>query len=210
MRQVQVILTCDACSAWHDAEVAEGVATVPASGGQTLDLCPDHRETMAPFLALVAEWGQSPDGAASRPVGARRRGRTPSPAAEVPAQDAPATAPPAPKNRRGGKRARARRAAATAAPGSFACPLGCDHTTATPHGMGQHLRATHGRTASEVFGGTCPLCNHVGTAAGMGVHARLSHGSGSVYALFAQATAEGDPHGVIASRVKAVGQAAPV
>jgi hypothetical protein len=73
-----------------------------------------------------------------------------------------------------------------------------------------HLRAAHNTTGTAVYGGTCPVCNHDGAPAGLGTHGRTAHGATSVHALFAMATAAGDPHGVITSRAQAIGQAANV
>lgn len=221
MKQVSVLLTCDACHAWKDREVSTDVATVSVSAEQTLDLCPEHRDALSRVWALVAEWGVSPTPARrlsgrarTNGAGVSARSVSAAPPAEAdPPADAPGTAPQGPKKQRGGKRARARRANATAAstapPGSFACPL-CTDTPSTAHALTQHFRARHNRTGSEVYGAVCPVCNHTGTAQGLGTHGRLAHGLTPVAALFAAATAAGDPHGVIASRVEAFGQAADV
>lgn len=199
MRQITVVVECDPCMAWQGRTTTDGVETVPAAGTQTLDLCPEHREALAPFLALVAEWGTSPE-ATTR---GRRTVRTPDPEA----------APTAPRNRRGGKRARARRenatGASTALPGSFACPV-CPATPANPAAMSSHLRNTHHTTASEVYGTRCPVCPDYTAATGraLGIHGTNVHHVAGVPGLFALATASGDPHGVIASRAEAFGLAA--
>lgn len=209
MKQIQVIVECDPCMAWHGTSTTEGVETVAVSGEQTLDLCPDHRENFGPFIVLVAEWGASPQGAASTKGRTRNRATSAAPPAEV----APGTAPTATNNRRGGKRARTRRAnavaASTPAPGSFACPL-CATTPATPAAVSSHLRNVHGTTGSDVYGTRCPVCPDYTSATGraLGIHGTNVHHVAGLPGLFAMAHAEGDPHGVIASRAEAVGLAA--
>lgn len=211
-RRVEVILLCDAHMAWHDVEVTEGVETVAVSGNQSIDLCPEHRDMAHPFFLLVSEWGAT--------VKHRRKGPDRAPASRSTSAVAPAlapvevdpsgTAPAATTNRRGGKRARTRRAnatgASTAAVGAVTCPL-CPHTADTPKNMNNHLRGRHHLSGAEVYGTVCPLC---GTACDSR-HGMAHHGvAGGMPALFARATAEGDPHGVIASRAEAFGKAAGV
>jgi hypothetical protein len=220
MRQVTVVLTCDACMAWKEREVAEGVATVPVSGHQTLDLCPEHTDALRRVWALVAEWGVDGTTAPTRRRTASRRSATngsasatPPAGADHPTDDAPETAPTAPRNRRGGKRARARREGSqgprTAAPGSFSCPL-CDATPANAASLSAHVRTQHHTTASEVYGSVCPVCDHTSaTGRALGIHARTAHDiTTGVPGLFAEGTVQGDPYGVIASRAAAFGKAA--
>jgi hypothetical protein len=56
-------------------------------------------------------------------------------------------------------------------------------------------------TAGESYGGTCPLCGESGWEA-LGRHAK-AHQIESVFELFQSAIAAGDPHGVVAERLKA-------
>jgi len=202
MKQVRIRVTCDACAAWHETDNDEGVQTVPAAGTQTLDLCPSHRTDLAPFLSLIAEWGASTQRASKR---AHQNGVTlPSSAPVAPAE--PGSAP----NRRGGKRARQRRANASAQPaptGELTCPL-CQHPSASGDALGHHLRLMHSTTTMAVYGDTCPLCGHQGTARGLGSHGGHAHSISGTAALFAAAQQQGDPYGVIASRVAAMAAAA--
>jgi hypothetical protein len=193
VRQVQVIVTCDPCKAWHDSENSEGVQTVPVAGGQTLDLCPSHRTDLAPFLALVAEWGATPSS-----TGRIKRATpvAPTPVAAAPTGNTP--------SKRGGKRARARRASAE--PGAelpLTCPL-CDHVSVSAGALTAHVGSQHQTTLTTLYGGTCPVCAHEGDARGLGTHANKGHQVGSAAALFALAQSQGDPHGVIAGRALAV------
>lgn len=199
MRQVRIRVTCDACAAWHQAETEEGVQTVPVSAGQTLDLCPSHRSDLAPFLALVAEWGASPEQT-------RKSAPPVAPAAPVRNGNAP--------SKRGGKRARARRAnqeqstpttPAVAVDLPLVCPL-CASTLANADSLGTHLRTQHQTNGVAVYGGTCPVCNHDGDARGLGTHGSKAHNTTSTAALFALAQEQGDPHGVIASRTQVLAQ----
>jgi hypothetical protein len=204
MRQVRIRVTCDACQAWHDSENEDGVQTVAVAGGQTLDLCPSHRSDLAPFLNLVAEWGAAPTAQGSK------RGRTPT---------APNSSPVAPAatgnlpSKRGGKRARQRRAnAEQQAPGAalpvsgdlpLTCPL-CQGIFSTPDSLGVHTRMQHGRKLTDLYGGTCPVCAHQGDPRGLGTHGARHHQSPSAAHLFALAQQQGDPHGVLAARAEAV------
>lgn len=195
MRQVRIRVTCDACQAWHNVETEEGVETVPAAGGQTLDLCPSHRTELAPFLALVAEWGATPSS-----NGAGKGARAPRSAPVAPAETGKAP------NRRGGARARQRRAnasvAAPVATGALACPL-CTQELASAASLGAHLRQQHSTTIGAVYGTQCPLCGREG------VHGRhlSDHGvTGGMPGAFVLAEQQGDPHGVIAARAQAVAQ----
>lgn len=208
MRQVRIRVTCDACQAWHDSENEKGVETVPVAGGQTLDLCPSHRDDLAPFLALVAEWGVTPERVS------KRRGAS-APAAPTSAPVAPAEAERVP-NRRGGKRARARRANAEQqqAPDTapvvseglpLVCPM-CGHSSPNAAALGVHVGAQHQTNLTTLYGGTCPLCNHQGDPRGLGTHAVRAHQLTSAAELFAIAHSQGDPHGVIAARALAVAQ----
>jgi hypothetical protein len=168
------------------------VETVMIAGGQTLDLCPSHRDDLAPFLALIAEWGAS-----SASTG-RKRATAPAPMAAAPNGNTP--------KKRGGKRARERRATGDAVPASDAplsCPL-CERTSPNGDALSSHLRTMHDTTSMAVFGGTCPVCNHAGDARGLGTHARKAHEAAGTAALFALAQSQGDPHGVIASRALAL------
>lgn len=197
MRQVQVLVTCDPCQAWHGAENLEGVQTVSVAGGQTLDLCPDHRRDLAPFLALVAEWGATP----SSNGGSRKRASAP-----VVEQEAPTAA----RNRRGGKRARARRnngaerpsdVVVTGTPTTLACPMGCGSELGTSASLGAHLRQTHSTTIGAVYGTACPLCGHDAS----GSRHLVAHGvTGGMPVAFAVAQQQGDPVGVVAARALAV------
>jgi hypothetical protein len=201
MRQVRIRTTCDPCQAWHGTENDDGVTTVAVAGGQTLDLCPSHRDDLAPFLALVAEWGATPE----RNGSGRKRTTT---VARASAPEAPAEAPRAP-NRRGGARARARRAnGAAQVPADnggerLVCPL-CGGDYLNVESLGVHTRTQHGRNLSELYGGTCPLCGHVGDPRGLGTHASKAHQAVSTAHLFAEAQRQGDPHGIISSRAQAV------
>lgn len=194
MRQIQILVTCDACAAWHQSENSTDVETVPVSAGQTLDLCGSHRTDLAPLLALIAEWGQRPE----RNHGGRKRAAATAEATSAPL--APAQASNAP-SKRGGKRARQRRANASQAALTLVCPL-CASELANSDSLGTHLRAMHHTTGQAVYGGTCPVCNHDGSPRGLGTHAGQAHSISSVALLFAQAQAEGDPHGVVAGRAK--------
>lgn len=199
MRQIQILVTCDACAAWHQSENSDGVQTVPVGGGQTLDLCGSHRSDLAPFLALVAEWGQAPE----RNHGGRKRAAGPAVATSAPvAPEQPARA----ASKRGGKRARQRRANAAQAALPLVCPL-CSGEMASGDSMGHHLRSQHQTTGTEVYGGVCPVCNHDGSARGLGTHAGQAHAISSVAGLFAVAQSQGDPHGVIAARAAALARA---
>ncbi len=201
MRQIQILVTCDACAAWHQSDNSAEVATVPVSAGQTLDLCGSHRTDLAPFLALIAEWGQAPER-----NGGRKRAAVSAVATSAP------VAPSEGGNtatKRGGKRARARRAnaqQAAAAELPLVCPL-CSSTMATGDSLGHHLRSQHQTTGTAVYGGVCPVCNHDGSARGLGTHAGQAHGISSVAALFAVADSQGDPHGVVASRARLLAEA---
>jgi hypothetical protein len=198
VRQVQVIVYCDPCQAWHEAETTEGVQTVPVAGGQTLDLCESHRSDLAPFLALVAEWGATP--------GSNHGARKPRSATQAPV--APAEPAQAGK-RRGGKRARQRAANAAqrateapTVPERIQCPLCPTQVRALGSNMSSHLRHVHSQNVGTVYGTTCPLCgqaartNHLGASHGI-------HGGGMPVA-FHLAQAQGDPHGVVASRAAAL------
>jgi hypothetical protein len=206
MKRTVVNLTCDACTAWKGAEVTDGVVSVPVPGGQTVDLCPAHHDATRRVFELVAEWGVTPE----------RSRRSRAVPADAPRSSAPEvvnghTAPQnghtAPQNRRGGKRARERRERAqTATHAPYACPL-CGHAPPSGHALTIHFRSVHNMTGGDVYGGRCPLCTHDGTPNGLGVHARAVHGvegEGAVAALFAQATATGDPYGVLAARAEDV------
>jgi hypothetical protein len=116
------------------------------------------------------------------------------------------------RNRRGGKRARTRRANAEAAParppvapraGYLPCPL-CEYHGPSVGALGAHFRAAHGLTSRDVYGDVCPLCQWHGSAQGLGLHGKRAHGVDGVGtpALFAAAEQAGDPHGVIASRAR--------
>lgn len=203
MKQVRIRVTCDACAAWHETDNDDGVQTVPAAGGQTLDLCPSHRTDLAPLLALIAEWGASPESSTGR-----RRATTPVVATSAP--EAPERNGNAP-SKRGGKRARQRRASAQApvaeAPLALVCPL-CEQPAASADSLGHHLRAMHNTTTMAVYGDTCPVCGHQGTARGLGSHGGHAHGISGTASLFALAQQQGDPYGVISSRVAAMAAAA--
>lgn len=199
MKQVRIRLTCDACQAWHDQENDQAVETVPVSAGQTLELCQSHRTDLAPLLALIAEWGATPE--------TKGRTRATTPVVATSAPEAPALNGNAP-SKRGGKRARQRRAnqaAPVAQPAELElrCPL-CSAPAASADSLGAHLRTQHQTNGQTVYGDTCPLCNHAGTARGLGSHANMGHQVSSVAALFAIAQHQGDPHGVIASRAAAL------
>lgn len=189
-------MTCDACAAWHETDNDDGVQTVPVSLGQTLDLCPSHRSDLAPLLALIAEWGAQPERTSKRRA---VNGVTlPTSAPEAPAETQQ------PGKRRGGARARQRRAnAAQRAPEALSCPL-CQQPAATADALGHHLRAQHDTTATAVYGDTCPICGEQGSARGLGTHGRIAHQSTSTAHLFALAQTQGDPKGVIAGRVSAL------
>ena len=197
MKQTRIRVTCDACAAWHESDNEVGVETVPV-GSQTLDLCPSHRSDLAPFLALVAEWGAMPEKGRK----AARWTVTPAGAPDpVPAPEQPSK----PRKQRGGARARARREKGAQAPLALLCPM-CSSELANSDSLSTHLRAMHQTTGQAVYGGTCPVCNHAGTARGLGSHANMGHQVGSVAALFALAQSQGDPHGVIAARAQALAQ----
>jgi hypothetical protein len=213
MRQVEIVVTCDPCAAWKGAEVSEGVETVPVAGGQTLDLCPVHREGLREVIALIAEWGASPEPTRKRTrrapeaAPARAGGPPPSPASEVNGK---------PRNRRGGKRARARREGAEAAVVEAAverrpvCPL-CARESASADALASHLSSVHSTTVGEVYGLLCPLCEHVpfASARALGSHGKVAHGVvGGVVALFDRAVDEGDPFGVVAARATSIVEAA--
>jgi hypothetical protein len=200
MRKIEILVTCDACAAWHQTDNSTDVATVPVSAGQTLDLCGSHRTDLAPFLALIAEWGQAPE----RNHGGRKRATVAVEATS--AAVAPVEAPRAP-NRRGGKRARQRRTnAQQGTPTALLCPL-CSAPAASADSLGGHLRTQHQTTGQVVYGGVCPVCNHDGSPRGLGTHAGQAHGISSVAALFAVADSQGDPHGVVAARAAALAAA---
>ena len=199
MRQTRIRVTCDACQAWKGREVEEGVETVPVSHGQTLDLCPDHREGMRAVLALIAEWGAAPV------KGSKRNAASTPVATSVPV--APTNGGNLP-SKRGGARARQRRSAApagTVAVNVLACPL-CSAQRRDTDSMSRHLKNDHGLVPGAVYGGTCPVCNHAGSPQGLGTHANQAHGIRGVATLFAQAQADGDPHGVVASRAHTLAQ----
>lgn len=270
MKQVVVTRTCDPCASWKGREVEEGVETVVVAGGQTLDLCPEHRDGMRRFLTLLAEFGESPEPAPGKrkvkgastpskaPAELARRSAVNGVAAHVMTTaevadrlgigkrrvrqlveegalhpvDGPRTRPvyfPAEevaevetrRNRRGGARARARRANASppvarvveVVEGDPAneCPL-CTRRSPTTAALTMHLRERHGTTLTELYGRVCPLCEaECVTTGALGVHGSTSHGierGGGVVALFARARDEGDPHDVIASRARALVEAA--
>jgi hypothetical protein len=200
MRQVRIRVTCDACAAWKSRDTDDGVQTVPVVAGHTLDLCADHREGLRAVLALIAEWGAAPETAG--------RKRATAPVVATGAPQAPATNGNAP-TKRGGKRARQRRANAAAAvpasdlPLALVCPL-CQMPSASGDSLGHHLRAMHSTTTMAVYGDTCPVCGTQGTARGLGSHGGHAHGISGTAALFAVAQQQGDPFGVIASRVQAL------
>lgn len=140
MRRVEILTTCDACLAWKGREVAEGVETVSVIGEHTLDLCAEHRDGMRAVLGLVAEFA---DGAAVGRAAQPRMSKARREAAEAEVDAALAGT----RNRRGGKRARARRANAEAATvaegGEISCPR-CEFTAANRRGLGIHARLGHG------------------------------------------------------------------
>lgn len=197
MKQVRIRVTCDACAAWKGADTEDGVETVPVGSGQTLDLCADHREGLRAVLALIAEWGATPERASS----SKRRWVTPTEATSA------TVAPAANGNtatKRGGKRARQRRANAEAgaAPLPLTCPL-CEAPSASADALGHHVRNMHSTTLMTVYGGTCPVCGNEGSARGLGTHAAKAHQMSSSAALFALAQQQGDPHSVLAARAQA-------
>lgn len=193
MKQLQTLLTCDAHAAWQDQpDVTDRVETVRVSAGQTLDLCPEHREGLQRVWALVSEWGRAPERGAPALNGRKVAARS------VSAPEAPALTPSAP-NRRGGARARQRRSKSVVSVNVLACPL-CGAQRHTTDAMALHLRGEHHLTPAVVYGGTCPLCAKAGSEQGLGTHANKAHGIHGVAALFAAAQHDGDPHGVIASR----------
>jgi len=202
VKQIQILVSCDACMAWHQTDNSTDVETVPASTSQTLDLCASHRTDLAPFLALIAEWGAEPERVSKRRASSAHNGVTiPSSAAVAPAQ--PGNAP----SKRGGKRARQRRAnAQQGTPTALVCPL-CAAPSASSGSLGHHLRSQHQTTGADVYGGVCPVCNHDGAPRGLGTHAGTAHGISSVPALFAVADSQGDPHGVVASRARLLAEA---
>jgi hypothetical protein len=206
MKQVRIRVTCDACAAWHgNPENEDGVETVPVGSGQTLDLCASHRSDLAPLLSLIAEWGASPDSTGR--AGSKRRWVTPTEATSAP--EAPAPNGNAP-TKRGGKRARQRRAnAAQALPASDAplpCPI-CQHPAPTWSALSEHTRRVHSLRPTEIYGGTCPVCAHETSARGLGMHAGSEHQVPNVAALFAMAQQQDDPHGVVAARAQALAAA---
>jgi len=214
MRLVLETTICDACLAWKGAEVDEGVERVDVVAGSTLDLCPEHREGTSRVFALLAEFGTG-----AELVKATRK-RAAAVARVAPTNGAAAVAAPAP-NRRGGKRARARRnnSAPVARVVEVAegvspvgeCPL-CGHVSPTTSALGMHLRQTHATTVGEIYGRVCPLCEaEAATTGALGVHGATTHGierGTGVVGLFARARNEGDPLGVIASRATAIVEAA--
>jgi len=185
MRKVEVLTLCDAHMAWESTEFTEDVETLTI-GGNTLDLCGQHRSAMAATHALWAEW--------SAPVGEDDL------------------------TGRGGRRAKSRRdkqtppVAPPAAPesGDPACPLCSAHLVSVGALQG-HLRNRHRTTVEAVYGLVCPLCAHESpTGRGLGIHARSEHSlPGGVVALFVEAEAAGDPHGVIASRAQSMAAQSP-
>jgi cytochrome c5 len=94
--------------------------------------------------------------------------------------------------------------AAASSSETFPCPL-CAKVSRNTNALQVHLNTQHGVTAGEVYGGTCPLCNHEGTPSGLGTHARMAHRvDGGVPALFREAVAAGDPYGVFAGRAAVI------
>jgi hypothetical protein len=216
MRLVVESTVCDAHLAWKGDEVVDGVERVPVTTGVALDLCPEHREGMSRVLALVAEFGT---GAEGKP---RRNGRAVAARKVASNGAAAAVADPQPNgaafNRRGGKRARARRnnSAPVARVVEVAeehlaneCPL-CGHVSRTTGALGVHFHDRHHTTTGEIYGRVCPLCEHeANTTGGLGQHAARAHDvEGGVVGLFLRARREGDPMGVIASRAAAIVEAA--
>jgi hypothetical protein len=198
MKQIQILVTCDACAAWHSTSNSTDVGTVQASASQTLDLCGSHRADLAPLLSLIAEWGATPERGSKRKASSLPVASTSAP--EAPAQSSNGA------SKRGGARARQRRANAQAAAvvaAPLVCPL-CASEMANRDSLATHLRAMHQTTGTAVYGGVCPVCNHDGSARGLGTHAMRQHHLDSAAALFALASSQGDPHGVVAARAAAL------
>lgn len=220
-KMVRIRTVCDGCTADGRGDNDVDTATYGPVEGRTVDLCPEHRATLwDPLVEFVRTHGE--------PVGKVRKRTTASVARVVRAVPDNHHTAPQPvagmadkvnkKTRRAGRKERARRDAVAAqvspevsssdvpTPISMAhpCPL-CAKVMASTNALQVHLNTQHGTTAGEVFGGTCPVCNHEGTPTGLGTHARMAHGvDGGVPALFREAVRRGDPYGVMAARAEVV------
>lgn len=190
MRHVQIVTTCDACASWESMDNTQDVQTVPV-GGQTLDLCGEHRLTLRPLLALVAEWGATEEKPTRKRGGARARSRR-----ENASTPAPAAAPWI-------------NVAQEELPETPTCPM-CGKLLGRADGaLRLHLRDAHDHmTLGALLDGRCPLCISGGmTARELGHHAGAHGLTGGMEALISAAQTHSDPLGVLASRTAAVTEA---
>lgn len=73
----------------------------------------------------------------------------------------------------------------------------------TLSGLQYHVRSEHKfKGFKEAYGNTCPLCGEQQKSV-LGQHAHAAHGTRHVAELFIVAQKAGDPHGVVAARLKA-------
>jgi rubredoxin len=99
---------------------------------------------------------------------------------------------------------RARAAAPVEGTGSErpSCPV-CGASPSTFGAMSGHLRRMHGTTVTEAYGTVCPVC---GSDHGHGTHiARMHQIEGGMVGAFEWARANGDPAGVVAAQLAALG-----
>jgi hypothetical protein len=69
-----------------------------------------------------------------------------------------------------------------------------------------HLRDEHNTTSPQLYGDDCPMCGHTaGGPVGLAAHGRGTHEVQTVFSLFDLARREGDPLGIVTSRLAGIG-----
>lgn len=203
MRKVEIVVECDGCLAWGASTGGGSVSTVPVVGDATVDLCATHHEGLRDILAMLHEFADR-----AEPTRKPRSSKPRSGSVVAEAEAVLAEVDTRPRNRRGGKRARAReesRAGREVVDEGLVCPL-CATKAPTSDVLSAHLRSAHRLDFEAVYGLACPMCGHsTATSRALGTHGRKAHGTADgVPGLFALATREGDPLGVVAARAAAL------